>query len=127
MFLELLHPFAWVTTIGVDSKGGLIFRVHLINDVLKCNHAVFEHPIPGVFGSVTTVVQVDVLAASGIDPGSQCSLFDLRQNRLPLDDGVWVWKEDTMEMVGEVLTVKYTTWSLVQDLLHDVHVNKSTR
>ena len=92
MLLELFNPFAWVTTIGVDIKSGRIFGVHLINDVLKCNHAVFEHPIPGVFGPVTTVVQVDVLVAFAIDPGGQCSLFDLRQDRLPLDDGVWVWK-----------------------------------
>ena len=63
-----------------------MFRVHLINDVLKCNHAVFEHPIPGVFEPVTTVVQVDKLLAISINPGSQCSLFDLRQDRLPLDD-----------------------------------------
>ena len=82
-----------------------MFRVHLINDVLKCNHAVFEHPIPGVFGPVTTVVQVDVLLVFWIDPGSQCSLFDLRQDRLGVDDGVGVSKEDALEAMGEVVVL----------------------
>ena len=104
MFLELLHPFAWVTTIGVDSKLDDIFRVHLINDVLKCNHAVFEHPIPGVFFSMATVVQIHVLfSIFKNDLSFISSLFDLRQDRLGIDDGVGVSKEDALEAMGEVL------------------------
>ena len=88
MFLQILRPVARVTAVRVDRKISLIPWIHLIDYILQGNHAVFEHPIPGVFRPVTTVVQVDVLVAFAIDPGGQCSLFDLRQDRLPLDDGV---------------------------------------
>ena len=126
--IQLLHPAPGVTAVRVECNCCIVLRIHLIDYILQGNHAVFEHPIPGVFFSMAAVVQVHVLLIICINPGSLGSFFDLRQDRLPLDDGVWVWKEDTMEMVGEMSRMfMFSTWSLVQDLLHDVHVNKSTR
>ena len=101
--------------------------VQLVDYILQGNHAVFEHPIPGVFFSMAAVVQVHVLLIICIDPGSLGSFFDLRQDRLPLDYRVSVSKEGTLETVGEVATAIYptriATGPLVQYLLHDVHVD----
>ena len=88
VLLYELHPSAGVATVGIDGEDGDMVGVHLVDYILQGNHAVFEHPIPGVFGPVTTVVQVDAFQVIAINLGGQCSLFDLRQNRLPLDDGV---------------------------------------
>ena len=127
MFLHLLRPVARVTAVRVDPKNSPILWIHLIDYILQGNHAVFEHPIPGVFFSMAAVVQVHVLPITCIDPGSLGSFFDLRQDRLPLDYRVGVGKEGTLETVGEVLTVIHLifipTGPLVQYLLHDVHVD----
>ena len=76
---------------------------YLVDYILQGNHAVFEHPIPGVFFSMATVVQVYVLHIHVIDPGGLGCFFDLRQDRLPLDYRVGISKEDTLETVGEVV------------------------
>ena len=73
---------------------------------------------------MATVVQVNVLSIIIIYLSGFSSLFDLRQDRLGVDDGVGVSKEDALEAMGEV--VIYTiipTRSLVKNLLHDVHVD----
>ena len=51
---------------------------------------------------MATVVQVNVLTTSCINLGGFCSLFDLRQDRLGIDDGVGVSKKDALEAMGEV-------------------------
>ena len=76
--------------------------IHLVDYILQGNHAVFEHPIPGVFLSMATVVQVNVLHINCINLGGFSSLFDLRQDRLGIDDGVGVSKKDALEAMGEV-------------------------
>ena len=60
MLLQLLHPVARVTAVRVDLKSSLILWIHLIDYILQGNHAVFEHPIPGVFFSMAAVIQLDV-------------------------------------------------------------------
>ena len=79
--------------------------VQLVDYILQGNHAVFEHPIPGVFLSMATVVQVNVLHILCIYLSGFSSLFDLRQDRLGVDDGVGVSKEDALEAMGEVLVI----------------------
>ena len=104
--IHLLHPVARVTAVRVDIKKSKIPWIHLIDYILQGNHAVFEHPIPGVFFSMATVVQVHVLLTSCyISLGVFSSLFDLRQDRLGIDDGVGVSKEDALEAMGEVLVI----------------------
>jgi len=38
-----------------------MLSIHLVDYILEGNHAVFEHPIPGVFFAVPAVVQVHEL------------------------------------------------------------------
>ena len=122
--LTLLHPATRVTAVRVDPKASHILWIHLIDYILQGNHAVFEHPIPGVFLSMATVVQINVLYTFYINLGSFSSLFDLRQDRLGVDDGVGVSKEDALEAMGEVeIYIIIPTRSLVKNLLHDVHVD----
>ena len=56
----------------------MVIGVHLIVDVLKRNHAVFEHPITCVRLAMTAVVEVDELPTLWIDLGGLGSEFDLR-------------------------------------------------
>ena len=86
MPIQLLRPVAGVTAVRVDYKNGLLLWIHLIDYILQGNHAVFEHPIPGVFFSMATVVHINVLLTGVIDPGDLGGMFDLRQDRLSLDD-----------------------------------------
>ena len=112
-------------------KHGYITGVHLVDYVLEGNHAVFEHPVPGEFISVTTVVQINVLPTTCIFSGGQCSVSDLIQDRLPSYDRVGVCQENAVEMVGEMHTGIYSIfipgWPLVKNPLHDIHVYKSPR
>ena len=78
MLLQLLHPVARVTAVRVDLKNSHILWIHLIDYILQGNHAVFEHPIPGVFFSMAAVVQVHVLLTICINLGGFSCLFDLR-------------------------------------------------
>ena len=109
MLVHLFRPVARVTAVRVDLKGSIILWINLIDYILQGNHAVFEHPIPGVLFSITlsmaAVVQVHELPTFCIDLGGFRSLFDLRQNRLGVDDGVGVSKEDALEAMGEVLVL----------------------
>ena len=73
-----------------------MIMIHLVDYILEGNHAVFEHPIPGVQFSMTTVVQVNVLQIPCTDLGGSGSLLDLRQNHLGIDNGVGVSKEDAL-------------------------------
>ena len=126
MLFQLFHPATRVATVGVDPKLCLKLRIHLVDYVLEGNHAVFEHPVPGEFLSVTTVVQIDVLPTISIYPGGHCGMFDLVQDRLPFDDRVAVCQENALETVGEVVTaIIIPGWPLVKNLLHDIHVYKS--
>ena len=54
---------------------------------------------------MAAVVQVHILLLQSIDLGFFRSLFDLRQDRLGVDDGVGVSKEDALEAMGEVLVL----------------------
>ena len=54
---------------------------------------------------MATVVQVNVLLIICIDLSFISSLFDLRQDRLGVDDGVGVSKEDALEAMGEVTVI----------------------
>ena len=63
-----------------------MLSIHLVDYILQGNHAVFEHPIPGVRISMATIIKVDVLPTSIILLGGISCQFDLRQDRLPLDD-----------------------------------------
>ena len=47
--------------------------VQLVDYILQGNHAVFEHPIPGVFFPVATVIKVNELFFFIIDLGGLCS------------------------------------------------------
>ena len=105
MSLQFFHPAPGVTAVRVDPKCSNVLRIHLIDYILQGNHAVFEHPIPGVFLSMATVVQVNVLLIICIDLSFISSLFDLRQDRLGVDDGVGVSKEDALEAMGEVTVI----------------------
>ena len=58
---HFLHPAAGETAVRVDRKASLMIMIHLVDYILEGNHAVFEHPVPGVFFSMTAVVQVYVL------------------------------------------------------------------
>ena len=84
MPLALNSPLARIAAVGVDLKISPLTRIHLVDYVLEGNHAVFEHPVPGVFFSMTAVVQVYVLPTKTIQPSIQSSLFDLLENSLPL-------------------------------------------
>ena len=73
MFFHLLRPVARITAVRVDLKIRLIPWIHLIDYILQGNHAVFEHPIPGVRLAMTAVVKVDELPTIWINLGSFCS------------------------------------------------------
>ena len=59
--------------------------VQLVDYILQGNHAVFEHPIPGVRLAMTAVVKVDELPTIWINLGSFCSQFDLTEDCLRTD------------------------------------------
>ena len=127
MFLQLGHPFTRVAAVRVDLKMSLFLNIHLINHVLEGNHAVFEHPVPGVFFSMTAVVQVYVLMTYSIHPSILSSVFDLLENSLPLYYWIRISKEDTLETVGEMISILIiATGSLVKNFLHGVHIYEGT-
>ena len=76
--------------------------VQLGDYILQGNHAVFEHPIPGVFFAMSTVVQVHVLLIIWIDLGFISGFFYLFQDRLLNNYRIRVSKENTLQTVGEV-------------------------
>ena len=83
VLLQGLHPSARVATVGIDSEESGVFGIFkLVDYILQGNHAVFEHPIPGVFFSMTTVVQVHELPTIWIDLGLYGGCFYLFQDRL---------------------------------------------
>ena len=86
VLLYELHPSARVATVGIDGKDCDMVGVHLVDYILQGNHAVFEHPIPGVFFSMTTVVQVHELGTTWIGHGIFGGLFYLFQDRLLINN-----------------------------------------
>ena len=86
VLLKDLHPSAGVAAVGIDGEDWVIIGVQLVDYILQGNHAVFEHPIPGVFSSMTTIVQVHELVTLMIDLGIFGSLFYLFQDRLCIDN-----------------------------------------
>ena len=77
VLLYELHPSAGVATVRIDGEACDMVGVHLVDYILQGNHAVFEHPIPGVRLAMTAVVKVDPLLIFWINLGSFCSKFDL--------------------------------------------------
>ncbi len=86
VLLNQFHPAAGVATVGVDGEVCGMVDLQLVDYILQGNHAVFEHPIPGVFFSMSTVVQAHVLRTFYIDLGINRSFFYLFQDRLFIDN-----------------------------------------
>ena len=83
MLVKNLYPIARVAAVWIDGELCDIVGVQLVDYILQGNHAVFEHPIPGVLIvyftlTMPTVVQIYVLTTTWTNPSVLWSFFDLR-------------------------------------------------
>ena len=86
VLIQDLHPSAGVATVGIDGEDCFMVGIHLVDYILQGNHAVFEHPIPGVLFSMSTVVQVHELITSFSNLCIFTRFFYLFQDRLFIDN-----------------------------------------
>lgn len=78
--LEELAPLAGVAAVGIDRDHigfGPVFCLKAVEDILKGDDPILEHPVPGVLTSMAGVVQGDVLAIIWVFLSRFSSVSDL--------------------------------------------------